>query len=213
MSVSSAYPSELSTQRISTALVEKIRPAIRPLDCGAHYCRYCDAGTHNKWQHAPHCSYMRSERDVEDAHAALNKLNALVESPQVCAICMGSGEAGEQDADGRWVHRCRCGVCNGSGLTALLREAEPSGWQPIATAPRERTVWFWVRPRPADEAYRDTSSRPIVSTHAPRLHRGKYATWSGLETATHWREIREPAAPIDGDLAVITTTAHQEKEG
>jgi len=74
---------------------------------------------------------------------------------------------------------------------AALTEAQT--WQPIKTAPRETEVFFWVRPKTADETYVDTSGKPIVS-HAPaRLHRGRWKSWSALEIATHWMPL--PSAP------------------
>lgn len=57
------------------------KAAIRVLDCGAHYCRYCPAGTHNNWQHGASCPYEESQREYSDGrHAiddALAELDAL----------------------------------------------------------------------------------------------------------------------------------------
>lgn len=69
-----------------------------------------------------------------------------------------------------------------------------SEWQPIETAPKEEEVFFWVVPKTAGESYCNTSGAPIFSTHPPRLHRGKFKTWSSLEKATHWMPM--PPSPV-----------------
>jgi hypothetical protein len=55
---------------------------VRPLDCGAHYCRYCPAGTHNQWQHGPSCPYAESQKDYEEAQ----QLKALLGSGKFILI-------------------------------------------------------------------------------------------------------------------------------
>jgi hypothetical protein len=106
-----------------------------------------------------------------------------------------------------------CPYCNPKGLVtpaevaALVAEraalvAERAAWQqgvpqwqPIETAPKEEDVWFWCVPKTAAEAFVDTSGHPIVGTHQPYLHRGKWNTWSSLTKATHWMPL--PAPPDD----------------
>ena len=78
-------------------------------------------------------------------------------------------------------------------------------WHPMETAPRDHVVFFWVRAKTADETYRDTSGRPILSTSRPHLHRGRFGTWGALETATQWTETRDPDPP--------TTEAREDARG
>ncbi len=40
---------------------------LKHAESGAHYCRGCDAGTHNKWQHTPTCSHDIYNREVDAA--------------------------------------------------------------------------------------------------------------------------------------------------
>lgn len=84
-------------------------------------------------------------------------------------------------------------------LRGKLRDTASSAqaWQPAATAPSDRVVWFWVRPKTAAEAYCDTSGQSIFVAGPPRLFEGKRGSWSSLETATHWCEPRWPAPPPD----------------
>lgn len=49
-----------------------IREAIRPLDCGHHYCRYCRAQS-PAWEHSEHCPYARSLRIWTEAGALLDR--------------------------------------------------------------------------------------------------------------------------------------------
>ena len=58
-----------------------IRSQIRPLDCGVHYCRYCDAGTSNHWEHAPWCPYEQSVQLVDSAKALIDAALAPKEQP------------------------------------------------------------------------------------------------------------------------------------
>lgn len=51
-----------------------ILAAIRPLDCGTLYCRYCTAGAHDSWKHSDTCAYRKSVREVENAKKALKEL-------------------------------------------------------------------------------------------------------------------------------------------
>lgn len=83
-------------------------------------------------------------------------------------------------------------------------------WQPIATAPRDKNAWFWIRPKTAEETYVDTSNRPIVSPGEARAEYTKYGRWSSLWTATHWMPNDPPPAPKDG---VQGTLAGQRQEG
>ena len=66
-----------------TALLEQlplVRAQVRPLDCGHHYCRYCDAGTSNHWQHIESCPYQDSVRGVEAAKRIIDGLAAFAPS-------------------------------------------------------------------------------------------------------------------------------------
>lgn len=77
-------------------LLETIRPAIRQLDCGWHYCRYCSAGTKNNWAHAEHCLYATSVKQADAAKSALAELDALVRASvtppdqRFCDWCIAS---------------------------------------------------------------------------------------------------------------------------
>jgi hypothetical protein len=67
-------------------------------------------------------------------------------------------------------------------------------WQPIASAPQNERVLFWVRAKTADESYVNSSGEPIVcKVTQPHYHIGKYGTWSSLSTATHWVQLEPPA--------------------
>ena len=66
-------------------------------------------------------------------------------------------------------------------LAAVPLASPPEGrWQPIETVPKGAELWFWVVPKSPEESYTDTSGNPIVSSGKPRLHRGKYGTWSAF---------------------------------
>ena len=65
-------------------------------------------------------------------------------------------------------------------------------WQTLETAPRDRVVLWWIVPKSAHEAYRDTSGRAIVSTFAPYLAMGRMSCWSGLAKATYWMPLPDP---------------------
>jgi len=54
--------------------VETLRRAVRPLDCGTHYCRYCDAKSVTGWKHVDSCPYQQSVRDVREAKEIINRL-------------------------------------------------------------------------------------------------------------------------------------------
>jgi hypothetical protein len=81
---------------------------------------------------------------------------------------------------------------------ALSASGAGVGWQPIATAPIDREVWFWVVPKTADETYIDTSGEPILSWATPHLFRGRRGTWGSLLKATHWQDIHDPDPPLAG---------------
>ena len=74
------------------------------------------------------------------------------------------------------------------------------GWQPIEALPEQAKdveLFFCVVPKTPEESYCDTSGDPIFCTGSPRLHRGKFKTWSSLEKATHWHPMLPlPAPPL-----------------
>jgi len=72
---------------------------------------------------------------------------------------------------------------------------EPHGWQPIATCPRDRLVWFWLIPKTAEETYHDTSGKPILADFEAYACRIKYGQWSSLCKARCWHEDTEPLPP------------------
>lgn len=73
-----------------------------------------------------------------------------------------------------------------------------SDWQPIETAPKEGEALFWIRAGTIEDDvwYADTSGNPILANVPPRLHMGKYGSWSSLMKATHWMPL--PSAPTVG---------------
>ena len=87
-----------------------------------------------------------------------------------------------------------------AALDALIASAQetPDGWQPIETAPKDADVFFWVVPKTPDEAYTDTSGKPICVQHPPYLLRGKLRTWGALSKATHWMPLPVPPARPEG---------------
>ena len=88
--------------------------------------------------------------------------------------------------------------------TSLMEEkGNVEGWQPIETCPGDDVeLWFWIRPKTAEESWVDTSGCPILAIDAkPRLHMGKRGCWPSLMTATHWMYPRWPLppSPSEGD--------------
>lgn len=70
-----------------------------------------------------------------------------------------------------------------------------SEWHPIDTLhvdSANRELFFWIVPKTPEETYVDSAGKPIVATHAPYLHRGKYHTWGALSKATHWMLPPDP---------------------
>lgn len=53
----------------------RLLKCVRPLDCGAHYCRYCPAKS-PAWEHSPACPYVESQRDHDDAQSLIRALAA-----------------------------------------------------------------------------------------------------------------------------------------
>ena len=62
-----------SKQFMTRAELELIRRSIRELDCGYHYCRYCSAGTSNRWVHHSACLFEASTREAKKALAVVDK--------------------------------------------------------------------------------------------------------------------------------------------
>lgn len=77
----------MKEQMITKDELEQIERAVRPLDCGHHYCRYCDAGTKNQWQHSEYCSYAQSQRDVDAARKTIDRIRqALSRDSEVAHV-------------------------------------------------------------------------------------------------------------------------------
>lgn len=68
-------------------------------------------------------------------------------------------------------------------------------WQPIETCPLDREVWFWIRPKRADETYLDSAGRPILATFEPFAQRTRYGWWSALSKSEFWHEDTMPNPP------------------
>ena len=66
-------PTDAAARKLVLSMedVETIQRAVRSLDCGYHYCRYCDAGTSNGWKHSRYCAYVQSIQDVIEAKRIL----------------------------------------------------------------------------------------------------------------------------------------------
>lgn len=67
-------------------------------------------------------------------------------------------------------------------------------WQPIETAPKGIEALFWIRAGTIEDDvwYADTNGNPILANTPPRLHMGKYGSWSSLMRATHWMLLPSP---------------------
>jgi len=66
----------------AAALIEQLRElmvqALRCLeypDNGPRYCRWCSAGTHNRWQHDEYCSYVSKCRAIDAVRAKAKELD------------------------------------------------------------------------------------------------------------------------------------------
>jgi hypothetical protein len=68
-------------------------------------------------------------------------------------------------------------------------------WQSMDTAPHDREVLFWLRPKTADEAWHDSSGNPVLTEREPHIQRCKFKCWGSLWTATHWMEPWKPSPP------------------
>jgi len=89
----------------------------------------------------------------------------------------------------------------GFSLDPALAALPGEAWQPIETfsvSRRNEPLFFWIVPKAPEEAYVNTSGDPIFGTFPPRLHMGKFGTWSSLAKATHWREMPAPPAAASG---------------
>mgnify|MGYP001220292720 CR=1 FL=1 len=76
--MSSPAPDLSALWALLDALLDVAQRAIRPLDCGAHYCRYCPAGTKNGWQHGPNCPYEKSQKDHTEAQRLIRELRSVL---------------------------------------------------------------------------------------------------------------------------------------
>lgn len=70
-----------------------------------------------------------------------------------------------------------------------------SEWQPMTTAPKDREVFWWLRPKTAEETYRDTSGKPILAKTEPRVLYGLHGRWSCLLVAEGWYDPAIPPLP------------------
>lgn len=69
-------------------------------------------------------------------------------------------------------------------------------WQPIETCPdHDAQLFYWVVTKTPAESPVDSSGKSIYGGGKPRLHRGKYGTWSALNKATHWRPMIQGPIP------------------
>lgn len=61
---------QLAAAKRLRAVINKLLAAAHyPLN-GHHYCRWCGAGTHNKWKHDPGCAYVAQCKALDEARAA-----------------------------------------------------------------------------------------------------------------------------------------------
>lgn len=61
--------------RLAVEAVALAKRSVRTLDCGHHYCRYCNAKS-PEWKHAEACSYVQSEKDVRAFQEKADALRA-----------------------------------------------------------------------------------------------------------------------------------------
>jgi hypothetical protein len=85
-------------------------------------------------------------------------------------------------------------LCDDLDRCADILDGKPTGWQPIATAPQDEEVFFWVVPKTAEESYTDTSGKPIVGRFEPYMLLCKWKQWSALSKAILWH--RKPDPPV-----------------
>ena len=52
-----AFVAGQESETVERALLREVYSVLREPDNGHHYCRGCDAGTHNGWKHARACCY------------------------------------------------------------------------------------------------------------------------------------------------------------
>ena len=65
----------------------------------------------------------------------------------------------------------------------------------MESAPRSGVVLWLIAPKAEDEAYTDTSGRPITGKFAPYVHLGPYGGWSALSKAVGWCPVPAPHMP------------------
>lgn len=70
--------SEQTKEQVTLEDLAVVRRAIRQMDCGHHYCRYCDAGSGNQWQHRENCAYAESVKDAEAAREIIRRLESSI---------------------------------------------------------------------------------------------------------------------------------------
>ncbi len=83
------------SEALSQADIITVREAIRALDCGDHYCRYCNARSPD-WSHARSCPYQRSVEIADEARKILDRVQAAapVSEPRQCRDCPKCGAEG-----------------------------------------------------------------------------------------------------------------------
>lgn len=121
--------------------------------------------------------------------------------PEIIGVC-GSGDShrhrkANQKANAEFIAALSPDVV--LALVAAARERAQTWRECNCATPPAGEVFFWIVPKTADETYLDTSGRPIVSTHAPYLHRGQWGSWGALSKATHWMPLPEPPPAAGGE--------------
>lgn len=80
-------------------------------------------------------------------------------------------------------------------LVFAATELRKMTWQPMATAPKDVEAFFWIVPKSADEAWLDTSGKPITVDHRPYRHLGLFGSWGALSKAVLWMSLPDPPTP------------------
>lgn len=139
------------------------------------FCNECPVSCNDKW-----ADDEEEDEDDSDAKSYL-EINRIAE--RAC-----NSDTSRYDA-------CEWAIQEALRLVAN-RAATAVDWISVTERlpDKEERLWYWVVPKTAEEAYRDSSDNPIIAKFEPHRHEGKWGTWSGLSKPTHW--VRLPAPPV-----------------
>lgn len=146
----------------------------------------------------------KTEAAIEGCHHCGDSMSV---QNQRCWWCLrdlsgGSPTPPAQEKEQEKAAREAGSTADASPTGSTASSAGGSQWHPIATAPRDERVFFWVVPLTAREAHTDTSGNPITVACKPYRHEGRYGSWSSLMKAVLWMPLPTPpvakvsAAPL-----------------